>query len=231
MTPARFAKIKTVLRCRQTSLTLVTDGVHKTQNLSAILRTADAAGLNKIHVALADTEQYQLHRRASGGAGRWVDVDIHNSSEQAVMQLRNDGFTICAAHLSDQAVNYRDYDFCQPTAIVMGAEKPGISMAIAAEADHHLIIPMFGMVESYNVSVAAAVILNEAVQQRIENDLYNHTQLDPEIFNQKLFRWSYPKLADFCDSNNIPYPALDEDGGIIYSDQWTQHVRTINQDK
>ncbi|AJQ95185.1 tRNA (guanosine(18)-2'-O)-methyltransferase TrmH [Gynuella sunshinyii] len=229
MTPERFHKIKSVLQHRQTSLTVVTDGVHKTQNLSALLRTADAVGLDTVHVSLDDKGQYQLHRRTSGGSGQWVDVVLHEQTTQAVSTLRNSGFTICAAHFSAQATNYYDYDFSQPTAIILGAEKPGISDEIAHLADHHLIIPMFGMVESYNVSVAAAIILSEAMRQRVENDLYNQNQMTRHAFDRKLFRWCYPKLADFCDSNNIAYPALDKDGGIIYSEQWTQNVKAINQ--
>ena len=92
---------------------------------------------------------------------------------------------ILAAHLSLEAVNYRDVDYTQPTCILMGNEKHGVSDEAASIADKHIIIPMLGMVQSLNVSVATAVILFEAQRQRRNAGLYASPQLDSPIFMKK----------------------------------------------
>ncbi len=98
----------------------------------------------------------------------------------------------------------------------MGAEKEGLSDYAAEHADTHVTIPIIGMVESYNVSVAAAIILQEALHQRQQNGQYDREidENDPEI-REILFRWMHPQMVRYCEKHKLPFPELDEDGDMI----------------
>ncbi|WLD56984.1 tRNA (guanosine(18)-2'-O)-methyltransferase TrmH [Salinispirillum sp. LH 10-3-1] len=226
MTPERFQKIRTVLGQRQPDLRVMTDGVHKAQNLSAILRTCDASGVLNLHIAAASGQRTGIWKRSAGGSARWVKRHVHSSGKEAAAHLKQAGFKLYAAHLSAQAVDYRDVDYTLPCAIVMGAEKEGVSAEVIAEIDAEITIPMFGMVESYNVSVAAALILSEAQQQRQRAGLYQGpSRLPADEYTATLFEWCHPKMARYCQQHSLPYPPLDDDGDIANPSQWYADVR------
>jgi len=96
----------------------------------------------------------------------------------------------------------------------MGAELEGVGEYAAEHADQHVYIPMMGMVQSLNVSVAAALLLFEAQRQREQAGMYDRVQLSDEEFRTTLFEWAYPDLADLCRKRGAPYPELDEEGEI-----------------
>lgn len=215
MSRSRYEKFKQVLRQRQPDMTLLTDQVHKAQNISAMLRTADAVGIPEIHM-VQPTRGRLVYHHTAGGSGRFTGVATHPDIQTGMSQLRERGFRLLAAHWSDRATHYREADFTQPFALVMGAEKVGLSDYAAEHADEHLSIPIIGMVESYNVSVAAAIILQEAMHQRQQAGQYDR-ELDEEDPGVKdtLFRWMHPKLVRYCERHKLPFPELDEDGDII----------------
>lgn len=214
MSRSRFEKFKQVLRDRQPDMTVLTDQVHKAQNISAILRTADAVGIPEIHMVQPLRGRLVYHNTA-GGSSRFVAARVHDSIDNAMRAVRARGFKLYAAHWSERARNYRDVDYRQPFALVMGAEKRGLSDTAAAAADEHLTIPMVGMVESYNVSVAAAIILEEAMHQRRQAGLYERPLHEDSSYRATLFRWAQPKMAAYCDRHGLAYPELDEDGDLI----------------
>lgn len=214
MSRSRFDKFKQVLLHRQPDMTVLTDQVHKAQNISAILRTADAVGIPEIHMVQPVRGRLVYHNTA-GGSGRFVQTRVHSTIEEALAQVRAQGFKLYAAEWSERALCYKAVDYTQPFALLMGAEKYGLSDTASQAADEHLTIPMIGMVESYNVSVAAAIILQEAMQQRLEAGLYKRQAKQDEEFKKTLFRWAQPKMAAYCDRHALPYPELDEDGDII----------------
>ena len=117
-----------------------------------------------------------------------------------------------AAHFSEVAIDYREVDYTQPTAIVMGTELAGISDETAQIVDKHIIVPMQGMVASLNVSVASAVILFEAQKQRMAANMYKKRSLDDDRYEKLLFEWSYPRIARMLREKQRPYPDLDENG-------------------
>lgn len=214
MSRSRFEKFKQVLRDRQPDMTVLTDQVHKAQNISAILRTADAVGIPEIHMVQPIRGRLVYHNTA-GGSGRFVAARVHPTIDDAMSMVRQRGFKLYAAHWSERAVNYREVDYRQPFALVMGAEKRGLSEAAAEAADEHLTIPMVGMVESYNVSVAAAIILEEAMHQRRRAGLYERPFEEDSGYRATLFRWAQPRMAAYCDRHGLPYPELDDDGDLI----------------
>ncbi|MGB1658658.1 MAG: tRNA (guanosine(18)-2'-O)-methyltransferase TrmH [Longimicrobiales bacterium] len=214
MTPERFARLKRALARRQPDLTVLMDRVHKSHNFSAILRNCDAAGVLEAHVV--DPEQeLNLHHGTSAGTKKWVQVNRYEEVADAVDHVKAEGFTIVAAHPSEGSLDFREIDYTQPTAIMMGAELHGVSEEGLALADRHIEIPMLGMVHSLNVSVATALILFEAARQRAEAGLYDVSRLSADDFDRRLFEWAYPSLASARRREGRPYPALSSDGEII----------------
>lgn len=212
MSPERYQRFQETLNRRQTSLTVVMENVHKPHNFSAIVRSCEAVGVHRAHAVYP--ENISKHRGTTVGAHKWVEVETHSTIDEPFEQLRNQGFQLLTAHLDDSAVDFREVDYTKPTAIVMGSELVGISDHAAELADHSIIIPMLGLTESLNVSVATALILFEAQRQRMAAGLYNTPQLDDATRKQLLFEWSYPDIAKHCQKKGIAYPDLDEEGYI-----------------
>ncbi len=225
LTPERWSRLRTVLDHRQPDLTVVTDFVQKQRNLAAIVRTCDSVGIMRVHAVIGD-EDYRTYRGTAASAQRWVEVERHRDLETVLASLRADGFQLVAAHLDDSALDYREIDYTVPTALVMGAEIEGVSAQGRGLADRCITVPMLGMVESLNVSVATAIILAEARRQRENAGLYDRCRLDTERYQKLLFRWAHPKISRFCDERGLDYPALDEDGDIADASDWYANVRS-----
>lgn len=211
MLPRRYQRIRQVLDKRQPDLAVLTEDVHKPHNLSAIIRTCDAVGILNVH-AVNQTSEFPTFSQVAQGSEKWVSLHTHPNITEAINVLKQNKLQVYAAHLSEKAVDYRSLDYTQPTVILMGAEKWGVSETAATLADGHLIVPMMGMVQSLNVSVAAAVILFEAQRQRLAAGLYDQVRLTPELYHQLLFEWGYPEIAAMYRQKGKPYPLLDEMG-------------------
>lgn len=216
MTPERFEKLQTILRRRQLDLTVLMDNVHKPHNLSAIMRTCDAVGVHTIH-AVTKEQFVSTVKDVTQGTGKWVYLESHPTLTQAVSELKTSKMQILAAHLSETASDFREIDYTVPTAIMLGTELHGVSEEGLALADQHIVIPMLGMIDSLNVSVAAAMILFEAQRQRLQAGKYNEQQLSNEEYQRILFEWSHPKLAEFYRRKDLPYPGLNDEGEVVES--------------
>jgi len=214
MQPERFRRLREVLARRQPDLTVLMDRVNKAHNFSAILRNCDAVGVLDAHVVAAEPG-LEVHHATSAGTKKWVTVRRYRSISDAAGELRGRGFSILAAHPSEDAVDYRDVDYTRPVAITFGAELKGVSEEALALADRLVVIPMVGMVHSLNVSVASSLILFEAYRQRVAAGMYDESRLSPEAFEQRLFEWAYPTIARSRRERGLPYPSLDDDGNIV----------------
>jgi len=188
MTERRRRRIFDVLSRRQPDLTILAEDVYKPHNLSAMLRSCDAVGIGTVH-AVRPTGGVATFNATSASADKWVDLVVHERLEDAVSALRGQGMRVYAAHLSEHAVDYRDVDYVGPTAIVFGNEKEGVTAEAAEAADEHIVIPMLGMVQSLNVSVATAVILFEAQRQRRAAGMYDAPRLSQEQMREIALRW------------------------------------------
>lgn len=228
MTPERFETICKVLSQRQPDLTVITDEVHKGRNLSAIVRTCDAVGIQEFH-CVEPRKGYRAFRGTALGSHKWVDTVLHSDVATGINHLKQKGLKIVAAHLSDAAVDFRDVDYTVPTALLMGTEKQGVSPEALSLVDEEVVIPMMGMVESFNVSVACAIILTEVQRQRQMAGLYDARRLPDEVFNTKLFQWCQPIVTKFCDERGLEYPPIDEEGEIINPADWYRKVRETTQ--
>jgi len=211
MTPERYKKARQVLRHRQPDLTVIMENVHKPHNLAAVIRSCDAVGIGEVH-AISSIKYFRMRQKAASGSGKWVNINIHRETSDAVQQLKNEGFGVYCAHFSEDAIDFRQFDFTQKTALIFGSELVGVSEEAVDLADGNIIIPMMGMVQSLNVSVASALMLYEAQRQRELAGMYEREMIEQDVMDKTLFEWFYPDVAKYCNKHNLPYPALDEDG-------------------
>ena len=216
MTDDRRDKVDKVLSLRQRDLTVLAEKLHKPRNFSAIIRTCDAVGINEVH-AVPGEDGVAIHWNTSQGAEKWMNVRKHESLAEGCAFLREQGFQLIAAHLSDEAVDYREIDYTLPTALMVGTELFGVSDAALAEADRQIVIPMIGMTQSLNVSVACAIVLYEAHRQREAAGCYGQRLLDKDIHERQRFEWLHPVVARFCRERGIEYPELDDEGNVVGS--------------
>ena len=226
METTRYHRIKHVLNRRQTDLTVCLEDVHKHHNLSAIVRSADAVGCHHVHAVWPQNQKW-LTNNTSGGSKNWIATHLHKDIDSAVAMMRqhNPKVQVLATNLCPDAVDYRDMDYTLPTAIIVGQEKTGISPQALAHADKNIIIPMQGMAQSLNVSVAAALILFEAQNQRLNAGLYQRTMLDETVKHKMLFEGCHPIIAQKCKEKSLPYPALDDNGEIIADEVFWQRLK------
>ena len=157
MNSQRYARICEMLARRQPDLTVCMEQVHKPHNVSAVIRTADAVGVHEVH-AVWPSSRMRTMASAAAGSNSWVQVKTHRTIADAVGHLKGQGMQILATHLSGKAIDFREIDYTRPTCILMGQEKTGITQEALALADQDIIIPMIGMVQSLNVSVAHALV-------------------------------------------------------------------------
>lgn len=225
MSESRYARFLACLNQRQPDLTVLMEQVHKPHNLSAVMRTCDQVGIGTVHAVPITEGPFETKFHTSGSAARWLELVLHESVAAGAAALKAQGMQLVVADLCPSAVDYRQVDYTRPTAVLLGAEREGVSAEAKALADHHVIIPMRGLVQSLNVSVAAALVLNEAMGQRERAGFYAAPRLTEAQRHHYLVRWLHPVIAEWCDARGLPYPALYEDGGIVTAD-W-QRIKAL----
>lgn len=224
MTPERLQRINIMLDKRQPDLTVCMEGLHKSHNLAAVVRTCDAIGVSDVH-AVWKSEEAEVRGGSAAGSQNWIDVHNYNQTTDAIAALKAQGMQVLVTNLSDTAVDYRDIDYTKPTAIILGQEKFGASKAALELADQDIMIPMVGMVQSLNVSVACSVILYEAQRQRQIAGMYDKPRLNNERRQRTLFEGGHPIFAEACQRKGLPYPEIDEEGKIIANDDWWKKMQ------
>ncbi|MFV0421828.1 TrmH family RNA methyltransferase [Oleidesulfovibrio sp.] len=188
-TSARVQKIERVLSLRQKDLTLVLANIHDPHNVSAIYRSCDAFGVPEVHLYYTDTPFPSLSGRSSASARKWVATKRHDDPAELAAALKVKGCRILATSCSPDARPLNEWDMVQPTAIIMGNEHSGVDKELMDIIDGEVYIPMFGMIQSFNVSVAAAVILAEASRQRQLAGKYDVPTYPDEEYSAQLDAW------------------------------------------
>ena len=224
MTPERLERINKMLDKRQPDLTVCMEGVHKSHNLAAVVRTADAIGVSDVH-AIWKSDEMEVRGGSAAGSQNWIDVHNYSKTSDAIDALKKQGMQILVTNLSDNAVDFREIDYTKPTAIILGQEKFGASDIALEMADQHIVIPMVGMVQSLNVSVACSVVLYEAQRQRQLAGMYNTPRIDDNRRQRFLFEGGHPIFAEACKRKGLPYPVIDEEGQIIASEPWWEQMQ------
>lgn len=167
LTEERCARIDTVVSGRTLTIAPVIEGVLNTGNVSAVMRTAEAMGFQSMHV-VTNGQPLKHSERTSQGAYKWLDIHIWESATSCAGALKDQGYRIVVTHLDERAEPLQAFDFTQKTALVFGNELTGISSEMLQAADASCILPISGFVQSYNVSVAAAIALHHAFSRRVQ---------------------------------------------------------------
>lgn len=168
LTEERQERIRLAVETRTCSVVPVLENIYDRGNVSAVLRSAEALGYQCAHI-IEPGEKFKNSNRVSQGADKWLDVSRWRSTAECVSELQKLGYQIVATHLDARARPIAEIDFLKPTALVLGNEKDGISPEMIAAADQTVIIPMQGFVQSFNISVAAAIALYHIYLVRIQS--------------------------------------------------------------
>lgn len=167
MTEERIKRITDVFNKRQQGLGIVLENVSDPHNISAVMRTADAVGVQDIYIlntVIAPHDKWGT--RSSSSAAKWLSIHQFTDVNSCIAVLRERFDKIYTTHLSDDAQNIYDMDLTENIALVFGNEHGGISKELLAESDGNFLIPQVGIIKSLNISVACAVCLYEAYRQK-----------------------------------------------------------------
>lgn len=178
MTPERRERILNVLHNRQVNLTVVLENVEDPHNVSAVLRTCDAVGIQDVYVLTTKVpRQKKWGAKSSSSAAQWLTVHQYSDVNGLVAELRKKYDRIFTTHLATDSVSLYDIDFNGSVALVFGNEQNGVSDELRALADGNFIIPMMGIIRSLNISVACAVSIYEAMRQKKNAGHYQQPSL------------------------------------------------------
>lgn len=190
MTPERISRLQAVLNKRQDDITIVLENVFDPHNISAVMRTCDAVGVQEVYVLNTKIPRHKKWgSRSSSSAAKWLTIHQYENAEECFRNLRKKYSKILTTHLSSNAVNLYDIDFSSPIALVFGNEHSGVSEEIINIADGNLIIPQSGIIRSLNISVACAVTLYEAYRQKKIAGHYDKPKLNQGLRNSLLENW------------------------------------------
>ena len=160
---------------RTNHINVVVENLYQEHNASAVLRTCDCYGINKMHV-IENINKYKVNRDIALGAGKWVDTETHNQGEKPTLEcikaLRERGYKILATTPHTDDFNIYNVPINEPMAVFFGTEMDGLSEEVLNEADYKVNIPMYGFTESFNISVSAAILLSN-LRNRLESSDLN----------------------------------------------------------
>lgn len=195
LTEKRFNKIARVLKHRQYDLTVVLENIHDPHNVSAIFRSVESIGVDKVYLIYNTNRFPRIGKFSSASAKKWVATEKYTTPSECFAELRKQGFKIYTTHLSEETQNISlyDLDLTEKCAIVVGNEHAGVSDEAVALSDKNFVIPMYGMIQSLNVSVSAAICCYEALRQREIKGMYNKEYSEAEL---------QQKVEEYTKGNN-----------------------------
>jgi tRNA (guanosine-2'-O-)-methyltransferase len=194
MTEERKKRMEAVLSRRQNNLTVVLEDVWDPHNISAVMRTCDAVGVQEIYVINSQVKhQLQWGKRSSGSADKWLTIHLFDNVVECFSVLRKRYDKALTTHLSSDAVSLYDLDLTVRIALVFGNEHSGVSEEARALADGNFSIPQMGMIQSLNISVACAVSLYEAYRQKQLAGHYSRQCLTETDYHTLFHQWALKK--------------------------------------
>ena len=190
MTPERREKLLKVLSKRQPDLTVVLENVFDPHNISAVMRTCDAVGIQEVFILNTKIPRHKKWgAKSSSSAAKWLTVHQFENAAECFSSLRKSYSKILTTHLSSDAIGLHEINMTEPIALVFGNEHSGVSDEIRALADGNFIIPQVGIIRSLNISVACAVTLYEALRQKNIAGHYNRDNMDHVMKQELLKEW------------------------------------------
>ncbi len=192
MTPEREERLLTVLNKRQGNITIVLENVFDPHNISAVMRTCDAVGIQDIYVLNTKIPAHKkFGQKSSSSAAKWLTIHQFTDAVKCFDELRQKYGKILTTHLGSNAIPLHSLDLTQSIALVFGNEHSGVSEEIRALADGNFIIPQVGIIKSLNISVACAVTVYEALRQKAQAGQYEKTGLPQARYNSLLNEWRF----------------------------------------
>jgi tRNA (guanosine-2'-O-)-methyltransferase len=190
MTPERTERLLSVMSKRQPDLAVVLENVFDPHNISAVMRTCDAVGIQDVFVLNTKIPRHKKWgARSSSSAAKWLTVHQYDQADLCFRDLRSRYSRIFTTHLSTDAVSLYEIDFTESVALVFGNEHAGVSEEIRRMADGNFIIPQMGIIRSLNISVACAVSIYEALRQKTNAGHYKNQRMPAERATKLLNEW------------------------------------------
>jgi len=170
VTENRQQIFKKVLENRTRHFTIVLEDLYQMHNVSAVVRSADIFGFQDLHIIQKKYDPKLSHAIAKG-AEKWLSINRYRQTREAIQHLKQTGYQIVATTPHTNDVNLPDFDISKPSAFFFGVEKDGLSEQVMSQADVFLKIPMYGFTESFNISVAAALIMYDVSERLRATDI------------------------------------------------------------
>ena len=189
-TERRVEKLSRAIRYTQPDLTVVLENIHDPHNVSAILRSCDAVGVRRVDLLYTAESFPKIGKKSSASAYKWVERRHSRSVGECYARLREEGFIVAASVVSEESVSLYEMDLRRKIALVFGNEHRGVTEEASSSADVRFQIPMHGMVQSLNVSVACGIALFEALRQRIKSGEIEKPKLSGAEFEKMLREWT-----------------------------------------
>lgn len=191
MTPQRFNRLTNVLSHRQPDLTVVLENVFDPHNVSAVMRTCDAVGIQDVFIL---NNRIPPHKkwgyRSSSTANKWLNIHQYTDAESCFAEIRKEYKNVYTTHLADDSVEIYDLDFTESIALVFGNETFGVNEEIRNYSNGNFIIPQVGIIKSLNISVACAVTLYEAFRQKKAKGHYLESRMSEARITTLKNKWN-----------------------------------------
>ena len=194
LTRRRQDLFKQVLDERTRFLTVAIEDVGHLHNTSAVMRSCDAFGVQDIHV-IEELKGKRIDREIAMGAQKWTSVKRYDSTKNALAKLKSEGYQIVATTPHHTAHKLEDFKLDKPTALFFGSEKDGLTETVIEAADEYIYIPTFGFTQSLNISVCAAILLQE-LTHRLRNSSLDWKLKSADIEEIKTL-WLKRNLKDY----------------------------------
>lgn len=193
LTDNRKAKFLKVLENRTKHFTVVVEDVFQMHNASAVMRSCEVFGIQELNVI---EERYgkSIDKEIAMGAQKWVDINKFDNVSHCIETLKNQGYQIIATTPHENDCLLDDFDISKPSALFFGTERDGLSEEVLQKADGFLKIPMAGFTESLNISVSAAIIIQNLTNRLRKSDLDWH--LSEEEILEKRLAWAKSSIKD-----------------------------------
>lgn len=193
LTDNRKERFLNVLENRTKHFTIAVEDVFQMHNASAVMRSCEVFGIQEMHVI---EERYgkRIDKEIAMGAQKWVDISTYDSVTTCIDTLKNEGYQIIATTPHENDCLLEDFDISKPSALFFGTERDGLSEEILRRADGFLKIPMAGFTESLNISVSAAIIIQNLTNRLRKSDIDWH--LSEEEILEKRLDWAKKSIKD-----------------------------------
>lgn len=207
LTESRKEKFLDILSRRTNHLTIAMEDVYQLHNTSAVMRSCEVFGVQELHV-IEEKFGKRIDREIAMGAQKWVDVFRYNSAQGCMDALRAKGYQIIATTPHNESCLLHEFDITQRSALFFGTEKAGLSPEIMEQADGFLKIPMAGFTESLNISVSAAIIIQDLTNRLRRSDV-KWQLTETEILEKRLV-WTKNSIKDVSRIMERYYASLNE---------------------